>query len=341
MNFQTGKSLKPYNTFGLDTRAKLLVEVTNLAMLKGVLNSKEAKENPILFLGGGSNVLLCNDFDGLVIINRIEGLEVISKTDQHVVIEVLSGTNWHDTVLHCVQQNWGGIENMSLIPGSVGAAPMQNIGAYGVELKDVFISLKALNLATLEIEEFDNPACQFGYRESVFKRTLKGNYFIYSITLQLTIGTHQTNTSYGDIESTLKEMNINPLEASIKDISLAVTQIRQSKLPDPNVLGNSGSFFKNPIIEEDHFNTLKARFPDIKGYPVPNGVKVPAGWLIESLGWKGKRVGNTGSHAKQALVLVNYGDAKGVEIKTLAMEIISSVAATYQINLTPEVNIIE
>ena len=341
MNFQTGISLKPYNTFGLDTRAKLLVEVTDLEMLKRVLKSKEAKENPILLLGGGSNVLLCKDFDGLVIINQIEGLEVISKTDQHVVIEILSGSVWHDTVLHCVQQNWGGIENMSLIPGSVGAAPMQNIGAYGVELKDVFISLKALNLTTLELEEFDHSACKFAYRESVFKRSLKGAYFIHSITIQLTVGEHKTNTSYGDIENTLKEMNINPQDARIKDISLAVIQIRQSKLPDPKVLGNSGSFFKNPIIEEDRFKALKARFPDIKGYTVPTGVKVPAGWLIESLGWKGKRVGNTGSHAKQALVLVNYGEAKGSEIKSLAMEIISSVAATYQIDLTPEVNIIE
>lgn len=341
MNFQTEASLKPYNTFGLDTRSKLLIEVDNLEMLKAVLLSQEAQENPILFLGGGSNVLLCNDYSGLTIINRIDGLEILSKTKEHVVIEIRSGSNWHETVMHCVAQNWGGIENLSLIPGSIGAAPMQNIGAYGVELKDVFVSLKALNLETLELEEFSREACQFGYRESVFKRNLKGKYFIYSITIQLNTGMHQTNTCYGDIEGTLNAMNISPAEATIQEVSAAVIQIRQSKLPDPKDLGNSGSFFKNPVITKEHFNSLQERFPGIKGYPVINGVKVPAGWLIESLGWKGKRVGNTGSHAKQALVLVNYGEAKGAEIKSLAMEIISSVSKTYQIDLNPEVNIIE
>jgi len=341
VNLQSNVSLREYNTFGLDTFAKLFIEVASLSALQEVLESAEAKANPILFLGGGSNVLLCSDFDGLVIINQIKGLQVIKEENGKVVLDIKSGSVWHDTVIHCVQQGWSGIENLSLIPGSVGAAPMQNIGAYGVELKDVFLSLKALNLETLQLEEFDKEACQFGYRESVFKRALKGKYFIFSIRIELAIKNYQTNTSYGDIENTLRTMNIQPEKANIKDISDAVIKIRSSKLPNPKELGNSGSFFKNPIVTEDHFSMLQSKFPNIKGYPVDHGVKVPAGWLIENLGWKGKRVGNTGSHAKQALVLVNYGNAKGEEIKALAFQIIADVKATYQIALNPEVNIID
>ena len=341
MQFEQHISLKAYNTFGLDTRAKLFIVVNTLDELKEALSSKEAKENTILFLGGGSNVLLCKDFDGLVILNSIKGLIVLNENDDKIQLELLSGSNWHESVIHCVNNNWGGIENMSFIPGSVGAAPMQNIGAYGSELKDVFLSLKALNLDSLELETFTHKECQFGYRESVFKRHLKGKYFIYSIQIELKKSNYITNTSYGDIEQTLLSQNIAPKHATIKEVSDAVIAIRQSKLPNPAELGNSGSFFKNPIITEKQFNDLKQQFEQIKGYPVEKGVKVPAGWLIESLGWKGKRVGNTGSHAKQALVLVNYGNAKGEEIKQLAFDIIYSVKKTYNIQLEPEVNILE
>lgn len=341
MKFIQNQSLKSYNTFGLDTKAKYLVEVSSLEELISVLQSDLAAQNNSLFLGGGSNVLLCSDIDGLVIINRIKGIEVLNETANSVQLKTYSGNNWHQLVLHCVSKGFGGIENLSLIPGSVGAAPMQNIGAYGVELKDVFISLEALNLETLALEKYDNIKCTFGYRESVFKRELKGKYFIYSVTLSLTKNHHNTNTSYGDIESTLKSKKISPKNASIEEISDAVIEIRQSKLPDPLVLGNSGSFFKNPVISIEHFEQLQQSFPDIKGYPGEKGVKVPAGWLIESLGWKGKQVGNTGCHAKQALVLVNYGNAVGAEIKKLAFDIIKSVKDTYQIDLEPEVNIIE
>lgn len=341
MNFKHNSSLKAYNTFGLDVNASYLIEVNTLEELKEVLKSEIAKTNITYFLGGGSNILLCKDIKGLVVINKIDNYTILNENNNEVQLKVFSGMIWHKLVLECVHNNWGGIENLSLIPGSVGAAPMQNIGAYGVELKDVFSSLEALNLETLELEEFTNEQCKFGYRESVFKRALKNKYFIYSVTLNLTKNNHKTNTSYGDIERILVEENIEPKQASIKQISDAVIAIRQSKLPDPAELGNSGSFFKNPIISSEQFDALKIQFKDIKGYPVPNGVKVPAGWLIESLGWKGKRIGNTGSHAKQALVLVNYDNAKGWEVKKLAMDIIESVKDQYNIQLEPEVNIIE
>jgi UDP-N-acetylmuramate dehydrogenase len=252
---------------------------------------------------------------------------------------VASGENWHDLVLYCIENNFGGLENMSLIPGSVGAAPMQNIGAYGKEIKDVLTYVGAVEIETLKKVRFTNEACKFGYRESIFKKAAKGKYFITDIGIRLTKKDHKLNTSYGDIENYLQEGNItNP---TIRDVSNAVIAIRQSKLPDPAVLGNSGSFFKNPIIEQAHFDTLKIKFPDIKSYPTPDGkVKVPAGWLIESLGWKGKRVGNTGSHVKQALVLVNYGGAQGNEVHALAKDIQKSVLDTYQIRLDMEVNLI-
>jgi UDP-N-acetylmuramate dehydrogenase len=333
-------SLKKYNTFGLEATAKYMMEINQLDDLLEILKSNLAKTNKLYFLGGGSNILLCNDIDGIVIINKIEGIHLQSETENEVVLKVYSGTNWHQLVLYAVENKWYGIENMSLIPGSVGAAPMQNIGAYGAELKDTFVRLEALNLSSLQLETFEHNECAFGYRESVFKRNLIGQYFIYSVTLRLSKH-HKTNTSYGDIESTLIQQSIAPANASIKQVSDAIIAIRQSKLPNPAELGNSGSFFKNPVISASLFNALKEKFPDIKGYEVPEGVKVPAGWLIESLGWKGKRIGNTGSNAKQALVLVNYGNAKGAEVKKLAYDIIKSVEDTYQIKLEPEVNIWE
>jgi UDP-N-acetylmuramate dehydrogenase len=292
-----------------------------------------------MFLGGGSNVLFTQDYEGLVIRNDIKGKEIISETDEHVFLKSYSGENWHELVMYCVQRNWGGIENLSLIPGTVGAAPMQNIGAYGVELEKVFVELEAFNLETFEIEVFDKNACAFAYRESVFKRNLKGLYFIYSVTLRLD-KQPVIHAEYGDIKTVLTEKGIDWANASIKDISDAVIQIRQSKLPDPKEIGNSGSFFKNPVIESSHFGQLRSQYPDIKGFEQYNGIKVPAAWLIEQCGWKGKKVGHTGSHARQALVLVNYGGATGREVWQLAQDIIQSVDAKFGIRLEPEVNII-
>ena len=284
-------------------------------------------------------MLLCNDYPGLLIRNAIKGLQIVHEDDDHVLLRVYSGESWHETVMYCVERNWGGIENLSLIPGTVGAAPMQNIGAYGVELEQVFDQLEALNLNTLELETFNKTQCAFGYRESVFKRQLKGQYFIYSVTFKLS-KKPIIHADYGDIQAILNEKGLSAETAGIKDVSDAVIHIRQSKLPDPKVLGNSGSFFKNPQITKEHFEALKLQFPDIKGYPQNDGIKVPAGWLIEQCGWKGKRVGNTGSHAKQALVLVNYGGATGTEIYQLAQDIIQSVADKFSIQLEPEVNIV-
>ena len=292
-----------------------------------------------MFLGGGSNVLLCNDYAGLVIRNAIRGKQIVHEDDDHVLLKVYSGESWHETVMYCVERNWGGIENLSLIPGTVGAAPMQNIGAYGVELEQVFDHLEAFNLHTFELEIFNKSQCAFGYRESVFKRQLKGQYFIYSVTFKLN-KKPSIHADYGDIQAILNEKGLSAETAGIKDVSDAVIHIRQSKLPDPKVLGNSGSFFKNPQITIEHFEALKLQFPDIKGYPQNDGMKVPAGWLIEQCEWKGKRVGNTGSHAKQALVLVNYGGATGSEIFQLAQDIIQSVADKFSIHLEPEVNIV-
>ena len=292
-----------------------------------------------MFLGGGSNVLFCKDYEGLVIKNSIKGIHVVSEDEQHVLLKVYSGEGWHDLVMHCVANNWGGIENLSLIPGTVGAAPMQNIGAYGVELEKVFVELEALNLHTLELHTFNKPACAFGYRESVFKRQLKGLYFIYSVTIRLD-KQPKVSVDYGDILQVLADKGLDQSTASIKDVSDAVIQIRSSKLPDPKVLGNSGSFFKNPVISKELFEQLQQQYPNIKGFPNDLGVKVPAAWLIEQCGWKGKRVGETGAHAKQALVLVNYGNATGNEVYQMALTIIQSVKDTFGVQLEPEVNII-
>jgi UDP-N-acetylmuramate dehydrogenase len=330
-------SLKPYNTFGLDVQAKAFCEVHSLEEFKSAI--REKGNLPFLILGGGSNVLLSRDYDGLIILNRIEGKEIVEETKDWVKLKINSGENWHELVMYCVDQGWGGIENLSLIPGTVGAAPMQNIGAYGVELEQVFESLEALTLETLELETFVKETCAFGYRESVFKKALKGKYFIYSVTLKL-MKHPSVHVQYGDVSAVLEEKGLTAETAGIQDVSSAVIQIRKSKLPNPKELGNSGSFFKNPVIPKAQFETLKQKFPDIKGYEQEAGVKVPAGWLIEHAGWKGKRVGNTGSHAKQALVLVNYGDAKGEEIWQLAQDIIADIETKYGICLDPEVNVI-
>jgi UDP-N-acetylmuramate dehydrogenase len=291
-----------------------------------------------LILGGGSNVLFTTNYEGLIIHNCLKGIDVISENSEHVYVKVASGVVWHDFVLFAIQNNWGGVENLSLIPGSVGAGPMQNIGAYGVELKNTFHELEALHLVTMEMKVFSKADCKFGYRESVFKNQLKNQFFISSVTFCLTKNP-QLNTSYGAISTELEKLGIT--HPTIKEVSDAVIRIRQSKLPDPKVLGNSGSFFKNPEIDEQQFENLKIEYPSIVGYPTsPGKIKLAAGWLIEQCGWKGKVVGHCGSHKDQALVLVNYGGAKGKEIYELALTIRQSVKERFGVFIEPEVNVI-
>ncbi|MBB6001953.1 UDP-N-acetylmuramate dehydrogenase [Arcicella rosea] len=338
MNIQQNISLKPFNTFGLEASAQYFVEVNTVEELKDILQNPDFKNLDKLFLGGGSNLLLTKNYEGLVIKIALKGVEKVFEDENTVYIKAGAGEIWHHFVMYCVENNYAGIENLSLIPGTVGAAPMQNIGAYGVEIKDVFQELQALNLETLEIETFSLAACQFGYRESIFKHSLKGKYVTTSVTFHLNkIATFKT--AYGDIQKTLAEMNVTAL--SIKAISDAVISIRRSKLPDPAEIGNSGSFFKNPEIPLGQYKTLIESFPTLPSYPInETTVKVPAGWLIEQAGWKGFRDGQIGVHARQALVLVNYGGGNGNEIKKLAEKVQQSVLDKFGIKLSPEVNYI-
>lgn len=338
MNILQNISLKTYNTFGIDAVAKQFVEVNTLEELCVLCAAFNLSDRKLLILGGGSNILLTGNFDGMVIRMNLKGIKTVKEDDQHVWIKSMAGEVWHDFVLHCIDKNLGGIENLSLIPGCVGAAPMQNIGAYGVELKDSFESLEAVEIATGDVTTFNKDQCNFGYRESIFKQDAKGKYIIASVTLRLN-KQPQFNTTYGAIQQTLTERGIT--ELNVKAISDAVIHIRQTKLPDPKVLGNAGSFFKNPEIGNEQFDALKQQYPEIVGYPVGSErTKVAAGWLIEQCGWKGERVGNTGSHKQQALVLVNYGNATGNEIYELAMAIQQSVKDKFGITILPEVNLI-
>jgi len=330
-------SLKQYNTFGIDVKAKHFVSVKNIEELISVLKLEDFPEKFIL--GGGSNVLLTKNIEALVIHLDLRHIKIVSKDKNTVVVKVYAGENWHDFVLWCLKHDFGGIENLSLIPGNVGAAPIQNIGAYGVELKDVFLSCEALHIKTQNIKTFTKEECKFDYRNSIFKQDIKGEYIIVSVSLKLTTKDHKLKTSYGAITEELKKINIK--NATIQDISNAVITIRESKLPNPKIIGNSGSFFKNPIISKSHFNTLKINFPETPSYFISeNQIKIPAGWLIEHLGFKGKRFGNYGVHNKQALVLVNYDDAKGENIFKLAQLIQSTVKRIFDIHLEVEVNII-
>ncbi len=293
---------------------------------------------PKLILGGGSNILLTRDFQGLVVKMNIQGIRVLKEDHKHIWIQAGAGVIWHEFVLFCVDNQYAGIENLSLIPGTVGAAPMQNIGAYGVEIKDTFDSLEALELESGEIQRFDKDACRFGYRESFFKHEGKNRYIILNATFKLG-KSPQLHTEYGAIQETLSAMGIS--DPSIKDVSNAVIQIRESKLPNPKEIGNAGSFFKNPEISKKHFEKLKNAYPSIPSYPIDeNTVKVPAGWLIEQAGWKGSRFENIGVHAKQALVLVNYGGGKGNDIKELSQKIQASILDKFGIQLSAEVNFI-
>ncbi|RAU81897.1 UDP-N-acetylmuramate dehydrogenase [Pontibacter arcticus] len=338
MKLQADFSLKPYNTFGIDVKAKLFARFETVQELQELLRMPELENEEKLILGGGSNLLFTKDFDGVVLQNGIKGIEIIAENDTHTFVKAGGGEVWHRFVLYTLDQNLGGVENLSLIPGTVGASPLQNIGAYGVELKDVFEELEAVELATGDIHTFDKEACRFGYRESAFKNELKGRYLVTAVTFKLQKN-HTLNTSYGAIKTTLDELKV--IQPTIQDVSAAVCHIRQSKLPDPAQIGNAGSFFKNPEIPLALYETLKVNFPEMPAYPVSEtAVKVPAGWLIEQCGWKGKVIENYGVHKNQALVLVNYGGASGGKIQQLAYDIIASVEQKFGITLRPEVNII-
>ncbi|HCO19735.1 MAG TPA: UDP-N-acetylenolpyruvoylglucosamine reductase [Flavobacteriaceae bacterium] len=339
MKIQENISLKNYNTFGVEAKAHYFVEVHDLHELKYATEFAKINHIKILFLGGGSNLLFTQDFDGLVIKLNLKGISEEILDENHVLVSAKAGENWHEFVLYTLSKNYGGLENLSLIPGNVGTCPIQNIGAYGTEIKDHFVSCKALNLETSEIEELSLEDCKFGYRDSIFKTSAKGKYVIVEVTFKLTTQNHLIKTEYGAISTELKSLGIeNP---TIQEVSKAVINIRQSKLPNPAEIGNAGSFFKNPSIPLAQFENLKEKFPEIQGYANGNFVKVPAGWLIENAGWKGKQIGNVASHKLQALVIINAtGNASGKEIYDFSTQIIDSVKEKYGIELEREVNIL-
>jgi UDP-N-acetylmuramate dehydrogenase len=347
MIIQKNYNLQKHNTFGIEANCSAFVCVKNAKELKSVLSKNTL---PIYVLGGGSNLLFTKShYDLLFIKNEIKGIKKVENTEgvlnhsiaqspNHQIIEIGGGESWHDLVLWCLKNNLGGIENLSLIPGTVGAAPIQNIGAYGVELKDIFLKLEAIDLQTLENQTFTHSDCRFGYRDSIFKQELKGKFLIFKVYLKLTQKEHEIQTNYGDIQRLLADWHIT--KPTIQDVSKAIINIRQSKLPDPSVIGNAGSFFKNPEISQAQFEALKINYPNIVGYPTDKGIKVAAGWLIEQCDWKGKRFGDVGVHERQALVLVNYGNGNGLEIKQLAQQIQASVLSAFGIELIAEVNML-
>lgn len=331
--------LLPFNTFRINAQARYLVTVTSVSEAQDLFKSDLFKKHRTLILGGGSNILLTKDFEGLVIKNEMGGIAVTGEDETHLKLKAGSGENWHSLVMYCVDHNFGGVENLSLIPGTAGAAPMQNIGAYGVEIREVIHQVEAIEIETGKLTVFSREACAFGYRESVFKQRLKDKYFISSITLSLTKKDHHFNITYGAIKDVLKEKNVK--ELTIRAISDAVIDIRKNKLPDPLLIGNAGSFFKNPSVGTASFERLKKKFPAIPSFPGENNlVKIPAAWLIEQCGWRGKTLENIGVHKHQALVLVNYGQGEGEKIWQLAMDIQSSVKEKFDLVLQPEVNVI-
>lgn len=331
-------NLKPFNTFHVAARTARLARFRSVEELRALLASPELESLPRLVLGGGSNVLFTKDWPGVVLLNEIGGTELLLETDEAVIVRAGAGMVWHDFVGHCVDQGWGGIENLSLIPGRVGAAPMQNIGAYGVEIKDAFHHLEALRISDGEVVRFDTAACRFGYRESFFKREGKGQYIILSVAFQL--AKHpQLHTHYGSIKAELDKRGVD--KPTIREVSEAVIAIRSSKLPNTDVLGNAGSFFKNPVVPAEVAQRIKSAFPDLSSYPAGEGqVKLAAGWLIEKAGWKGFREGNIGVHKDQALVLVNYGGSTGKAIYDLSTRVLESVKEKFGVELEREVNII-
>jgi UDP-N-acetylmuramate dehydrogenase len=337
MELKENISLKPFNSFGLDARARYLAGFSTIDQLYEILSSPLA-EGPCFVLGGGSNILLTKDLDALVLKNEIRGIDVKGEDEDHIYVRSGAGENWHHFVLFCVENGYAGVENLSLIPGNVGASPMQNIGAYGVEIKDVFLELEAFHIKDKITRIFTLEECNFGYRESIFKNRYKGEYIITSVTFKLN-KKPLFNTSYGAIQQELQKMAVK--ELTIRAVSDAVINIRSSKLPDPAIIGNAGSFFKNPVIDVEQFNELKYNFPDVVFFPAgDNHFKIAAGWLIEQCGWKGYRRGDAGCYPRQALVLVNYGNAKGEEIFDLSEQIIASVLKKFNVRLEREVNII-
>lgn len=333
-------SLKQFNTFGIEAKAKLFADFSSLEKLQEILfyTQQLMPNSSKLILGGGSNLLFTKDVDGLVLKNEIGGIETVKEDDEFVYLRAGAGVVWHNFVQHCVEQNLGGAENLSLIPGNVGASPMQNIGAYGVEIKDVFEELEAYHINDKAVVKFSKEECAFGYRESVFKRQYKNQFIILNVTYKLR-KQPLFNTSYGAINQELEKMGAK--ELSVKDISQAVINIRTSKLPDPKQIGNAGSFFKNPTVSKEKYDELRSSFPGIVAYANADGsMKLAAGWMIEQCGWKGYRKGDAGCHAKQALVLVNYGAATGKEIFDLSTEILQSVQAKFGVELEREVNIV-
>lgn len=334
--FQENVNLKSYTTFGIDSNAALFASFSDTESLKNLLEL--SANNQITILGGGSNMLLTKDIEGVVLKNEILGIKVVEETEESVLLNVGGGVVWHDFVLYTIENKYFGVENLSLIPGSVGASPMQNIGAYGVEIKDTFEKLEALHIVNKNVETFTHQQCEFGYRESVFKRKLKGEYIITNVYFRLSKNP-SLNTSYGAINTELAEKGI--ISPTIKDVSDAVISIRKSKLPDPKELGNAGSFFKNPVVPKIILEKIKETYPMVPFYLINDDeVKIPAGWLIETSGWKGKKVGNCGVHTKQALVLVNYGGATGKEVFDLSQQIIDEVYNKFSILLEREVNIL-
>jgi len=335
LNIQHNISLKKYNTFGIDVTAERFINIDSVSQLREVLNN----ESSFFVLSGGSNLLLTDNLNTLVLHIGIKGIDILEENDLHAYVKVQAGENWHDFVLWCIKNNLGGLENLSLIPGYVGTSPIQNIGAYGVEIKDTFHKLKAIEIKTGNRIVFNAEDCNFGYRNSVFKNGLKGKFIITSVIFKLTKKNHKLNYSYGAIQSELENRGIT--SPTIRDISNCVIDIRNSKLPNPNEIGNSGSFFKNPIVFTKKFNSLKKKYPEIPSYAISSDeVKIPAGWLIEQCGFKGKRYGDAGVHDKQALVLVNYGNATGKEIYALAQNIQQTIKDTFDISLEIEVNVI-
>lgn len=337
MHTQTNYPLKNHNTFGINAYAKEFIAVHTVNELTEVLQENAGKK--LFILGGGSNMLLTRDIDALVIHANLKGIDVVWQDENSVHVKAMAGENWHEFVFYCIAQGYGGVENLSLIPGNVGTTPIQNIGAYGIEIKDTMVSCEAVDIATQQLVTFTNAECEFAYRESVFKGRLKDKFVITSVTFRLTKTNHVINISYGDIAAELTKHNI--VVPTLKEVSNAITTIRKSKLPDPKELGNSGSFFKNPIITIEQFERIYLLHPTMPHYILNDmHVKVPAGWLIEQCGFKGKRFGDAGVHGKQALVLVNYGNATGQEILNLSKKIQDTVFDTFGIHIEAEVNVI-
>src|SRR3989339_1633334 len=338
MQIHQNYSLKEHNTFGLDISSQFYAEVENENEIRHVLSEKLFKDSPKLIIGGGSNILFTGDFDGLVVNQTSSKISISSEDDEYAFVSAEAGVIWHELVLFCVNKNLGGIENLSLIPGKVGAAPIQNIGAYGQELKNVFHSLKGIHIDDLKAVNFSSSDCKFGYRDSIFKKELKSKIIITEVILRLN-KYPELNTSYGIIEDELSKLKKDNI--TIKNVSDIVCQIRRNKLPDPQKLGNAGSFFKNPEISIEEYNLLKSKYSELPGLKVSDTViKIPAGWLIEKCGFKGKRIGNVGIHEKQALVIVNYGNGKPEEILKLKNKIIKKVNLKFNLELQQEVNII-